>query len=171
MTPTRTIREEAIRIFDRAFAITWALEVIAMFVAILGMAEALLNLVFDRRSELALLRMHGASVAQVRRLVLVQAGLLGVLASVVGLALGAATSQILLRVIHKQSFGWSVQLHWPWELLATAVGVIVAASRRCGPLSGPHRLAPRARRSPEGGVMARWRWLPGGLPGAPGSSR
>ena len=144
VTPTRTIREEAIRIFDRAFAITWALEVIAMFVAILGMAEALLNLVFDRRSELALLRMHGASVAQVRRLVLVQAGLLGVLASVVGLALGAATSQILLRVIHKQSFGWSVQLHWPWELLATAVGVIVAASVVAGlyPARIGSRLAP-----------------------------
>ena len=144
VTPTRTIREEAIRIFDRAFAITWALEAIAMFVAILAMAEALLNLVFDRRSELALLRMHGASVAQVRRLVLVQAGLLGALASGVGLALGAATAQVLLRVIHKQSFGWSVQLHWPWELLAGALAVIVAASVVAGlyPARVGSRLAP-----------------------------
>ena len=144
VTPTRTIREEAIRIFDRAFAITWALEAIAMFVAILAMAEALLNLVFDRRSELALLRMHGASVAQVRRLVLVQAGLLGALASGVGLVLGAATAQVLLRVIHKQSFGWSVQLHWPWELLAGALGVIVAASVVAGlyPARVGSRLAP-----------------------------
>ena len=128
VTPTRSIREEAIRIFDRAFAITHALELIAMFVAILGMAEALLNLVFDRRSELALLRMHGASTGQVRRLVLVQAGLLGLLASLVGLALGAVNSQIILRVIHKQSFGWSVQLHWPWEFLAAVLGAIVVAS-------------------------------------------
>ena len=128
LTPTRTLREQAIRIFDRAFAITYALVVIAMFVAILGMAEALLNLVFDRRSELALLRMHGASKGQVRRLVLVQAGLLGLLASVVGVALGAAVSHVLLKVIHKQSFGWSVQLHWPWELVAGAVAAIVVAS-------------------------------------------
>ena len=128
VTPTRSIREEAIRIFDRAFAITHALELIAMFVAILGMAEALLNLVFDRRSELALLRMHGASTGQVRRLVLVQAGLLGLLASLVGLVLGAVNSQIILRVIHKQSFGWSVQLHWPWEFLAAVLGGIVVAS-------------------------------------------
>ena len=128
VTPTRTIRSEAIRIFDRTFAITYALEAIAIFVAILGMAEALLNLVYDRRSELALLRMHGASLGQVRRLVLVQAGLLGVLASLMGLALGAASSQVLLRVIHKQSFGWSLPLHWPWEFLAAVLVAIVVAS-------------------------------------------
>ena len=128
VTPTRAIRSQAIRIFDRTFAITWALVAIAMFVAILGMAEALLNLVFDRRSELALLRMHGASLGQIRRLVLVQAGLLGVLASLMGLALGAASSQVLLRVIHKQSFGWSLPLHWPWGFLAAVLGAIVVAS-------------------------------------------
>ena len=128
VTPTRAIRMEAIRIFDRTFAITYALEAIALFVAILAMAEALLNLVYDRRSELALLRMHGASLGQVRRLVLIQAGLLGVLASLMGLALGAASSQVLLRVIHKQSFGWSLPLHWPWEFLAAVLGAIVVAS-------------------------------------------
>ena len=126
--PTRAIRSDAIRIFDRTFTITYALEAIAMFVAILGMAEALLNLVYDRRSELALLRMHGASLAQVRRLVLVQAGLLGGLASLMGLALGAASSQVLLRVIHKQSFGWSLPLHWPFEFLAAVLGAIVVVS-------------------------------------------
>ena len=128
VTPTRAIREQAIRIFDRTFAITYALEAIAMLVAILGMAEALLNLVFDRRSELALLRMHGASLGQVRRLVLVQAGLLGGLASLMGLALGAASSQVLLRVIHKQSFGWSLPLHWPVGFLAAVLAAVVVAS-------------------------------------------
>ena len=128
VTPTRAIRSQAIRIFDRTFAITWALVAIAMFVAILGMAEALLNLVYDRRSELALLRMHGASLGQIRRLVLVQAGLLGVLASLMGLVLGAASSQVLLRVIHKQSFGWSLPLHWPVEFLAAVLGAIIVAS-------------------------------------------
>ena len=128
VTPTRALRSEAIRTFDRTFTITYALEAIAMFVAILGMAEALLNLVYDRRSELALLRMHGASLAQVRRLVLVQAGLLGGLASLMGLALGAASSQVLLLVIHKQSFGWSLPLHWPIGFLAAMLGAIVVAS-------------------------------------------
>ena len=128
VTPSRTLRERSIEIFDRTFAITYALEVIAVFVAILGMAEALLNLVFDRRVEFAQLRMHGASMGQIRRLVLVQAGLLGLVACLLGLVLGAAWSQVNLLVIHKQSFGWSVQLHWPGAWLAGALGLIFAAS-------------------------------------------
>ena len=128
VTPSRTLRERSIEIFDRTFAITYALEVIAVFVAILGMAEALLNLVFDRRVELAQLRMHGASMGQIRRLVLVQAGLLGLVACLLGLVLGAAWSQVNLLVIHKQSFGWSVQFHWPGAYLASALGLIFAAS-------------------------------------------
>ena len=128
VTPSRTLRERSIEIFDRTFAITWALEAIAVLVAILGMAEALLNLVFDRRVELARLRMHGASMGQIRGLVLVQAGLLGLAACLLGLVLGAAWSQVNLLVIHKQSFGWSVQLHWPGADLAAALGLIFAAS-------------------------------------------
>ena len=128
VTPSRTLRERSIEIFDRTFAITWALEVIAVFVAILGMAEALLNLVFDRRAELAQLRMHGASMGQIRGLILVQAGLLGLAACVLGLVLGIAWSQVNLLVIHKQSFGWSVQLHWPIAFLAGALGLVFAAS-------------------------------------------
>ena len=128
VTPTRTLRKRAIEIFDRTFTITWALQVIAMLVAILGMAEALLNLVFDRRVELAQLRMHGASRRQIRVLVLVQAGLLGATASLMGLVLGAAWSQVNLLVIHKQSFGWSLSLHWPGAFLAISIGLICAAS-------------------------------------------
>ena len=128
VTPSRTLRERSIEIFDRTFAITYALEVIAVFVAILGMAEALLNLVFDRRVELAQLRMHGASMGQIRGLILVQAGLLGLAACLLGLVLGVAWSQVNLLVIHKQSFGWSVQLHWPGMFLAGVLGLVFVAS-------------------------------------------
>ena len=128
VTPSRTLRERSIEIFDRTFAITWALEAIAILVAILGMAEALLNLVFDRRVELAQLRMHGASMGQIRGLILMQAGLLGLAACLLGLVLGAAWSQVNLLVIHKQSFGWSVQLHWPVAFVAGALGLVFVAS-------------------------------------------
>ena len=141
VTPTRTLRERSIEIFDRTFAITWALEAIAIFVAILGMAEALLNLVFDRRVELAQLRMQGASMGQIRGLILVQAGLLGVAACVLGLVLGVAWSQVNLLVIHKQSFGWSVQLHWPVAFLVGALGLVFAASVASGLY--PARIAAR----------------------------
>ena len=132
VTPSRALRERAIEIFDRTFAITWALEAIAILVAILGMAEALLNLVFDRRVELAQLRMQGASMGQIRSLVLAQAGLLGLASGALGLVLGVAWSQVNLLVLHKQSFGWSVQLDWPVAFLAGALGLVLAASVASG---------------------------------------
>src|SRR5262249_38063153 len=48
----REIRGEAVRIFDHTFAITYALEAVAVIVAVMGIAGALLALVIDRRREL-----------------------------------------------------------------------------------------------------------------------
>ena len=64
-------------IFDRTFAITWALEAVAIVVAMLGAANSLLALVLDRRRELGLLRYLGASGAQIRRMILTEAAFLG----------------------------------------------------------------------------------------------
>ena len=58
----RSLRAEAMQIFDRTFAITYALEVVAVIVAVIGIAGALLALVIDRRRELGLLRFLGAAV-------------------------------------------------------------------------------------------------------------
>ena len=81
MFSNRTLREEAIRVFDRTFAITYALEAVAVFVAVMGVAGALLALVIDRRREFGLLRFLGGAQPQIRRMILFEAGLLGLLAN------------------------------------------------------------------------------------------
>ncbi len=124
----RSLREEAIRIFDQTFAITWALEAVAIFVAVMGMAGALVALVIDRRRELSLLRFLGASQQQVKRLIYFEAGLLGLLSNIVGLALGFALALILIYVINRQSFGWTFQFHWPGMLLLVALTLIYVAT-------------------------------------------
>ena len=88
----RSLRAQAIQIFDRTFAITYALEVVAVIVAVIGIAGAMLALVIDRRRELGLLRFLGAAVSQIRKLILIEAGLIGLLANVAGLALGIVLS-------------------------------------------------------------------------------
>ncbi|MGB7284023.1 MAG: FtsX-like permease family protein [Candidatus Acidiferrum sp.] len=123
----RDLRSEAIRIFDRTFAITYALEAVAVIVAVMGIAGALLALVIDRRRELGLLRFLGAAAGQVRKQILVEAGLLGLLANFVGLALGFALSLVLIYVINKQSFGWTIRFHWPVAILFGAIGVVYLA--------------------------------------------
>ena len=124
----REIRAQAMRIFDRTFAITYALEAIAIVVAVVGIAGALLAVVIDRRRELGLLRFLGASRPQVRRLIVFEAGLLGLLASLAGLAVGILLSLILIYVINKQSFGWTVQFHWPLALLAAGLSGVYLAT-------------------------------------------
>jgi len=131
MAPNEVLRRGAVEVFDRTFAVTYALEAVAIVVAMLGAANSLLALVLDRRREIGLIRYLGAATAQVRRMILVEAGLLGLLASVLGLGLGMAQSLVLIYVINKQSFGWTIQFHPPVLLLAAALllvwGVTVLA--------------------------------------------
>lgn len=128
----RDLRTEAIRIFDRTFAITYALEAVAVIVAVMGIAGALLALVIDRRRELGLLRFLGAAAGQVRKQILVEAGLLGLLANFAGLALGFALSLVLIYVINKQSFGWTIRFHWPVAVLLGAISVVYVATVLAG---------------------------------------
>jgi putative ABC transport system permease protein len=128
----RKLRSEAIAIFDRSFRITYALEAVAVTVAVLGIAGALLALVIDRRREFALLRFLGAAQGQIRRIILCEAGLLGLLATAAGLVLGTLLSLILVFVINKQSFGWTIQFHWPIGLLAAALAGIYVATVLAG---------------------------------------
>lgn len=128
----RDLRTEAIRIFDRTFAITYALEAVAIIVAVMGIAGALLALVIDRRRELGLLRFLGAATGQVRKMILVEAGLLGLLANAAGLVLGFAISLILIYVINKQSFGWTIRFHWPVAVLLGALTLVYAATVLAG---------------------------------------
>ena len=121
IAPNTWLREQAVIIFDRTFAVTYALEAVAIIVAMLGAANALLALVLDRRREIGLIRYLGATARQVRRMILTEAGLIGLLAGLLGLALGSALSLVLIFVINKQSFGWTIQFHPPGLLLGAAL--------------------------------------------------
>jgi putative ABC transport system permease protein len=123
----RDLRHMAIEIFDRTFAITYALEAVAIGVAVMGIAGALLAMVIDRRREFALLRFLGAGRGQIRRIILCEAGLLGLFSNVIGLVMGTLLSLILIYDINKQSFGWTIQFHWPAAaLLGALTGVYIA---------------------------------------------
>jgi putative ABC transport system permease protein len=120
-SPNEELRREAVKIFDRTFAVTWALEGVAILVAMLGAANSLLAMVLDRRREFGLLQYLGGAAKQIRTTVLVEAGLIGLLANLLGVALGFALSLVLIYVINVQSFGWSIQFHPPLLLLSGAL--------------------------------------------------
>jgi putative ABC transport system permease protein len=125
----RTLRTEILNVFDSTFAITYALELIAIAVAMLGVAGTLLTLVLERRRELSLLRLTGADRRQVRRMVIIEAALIGGVSQGIGLAVGLALSAVLIYVINVQSFGWTIQFHLPAAFLIQAsIAVVIATS-------------------------------------------
>ena len=141
ITTNAALRTAVLRIFDATFAITYALEVIAIGVSLFGMAATLLTLVLERRREIAMLRLVGADRRQLRRLIVIEAGVLGAVTQAVGLVVGLALSLILIYVINVQSFGWTIQFHLPVGFLAQATVAIIAAAALAGLY--PARLAAR----------------------------
>jgi putative ABC transport system permease protein len=132
IAPNEVLRRAAVEVFDRTFAVTYALEAVAIVVAMLGAANSLLALVLDRRREIGLIRYLGAATGQVRRMILMEAGLLGLLAGLLGLGLGMALSLVLIYVVNKQSFGWTIQFHPPALLLAGALLLVWAVTVLAG---------------------------------------
>ena len=122
------IRREVIRIFDSTFVITYALEVIAMVVAALGILSTLTTLILDRRRATTVMSVLGAADAQIRRVVIVEAIILGGVSLFVGIAAGVLLSLLLVYVINVQSFGWTIQYHFPWFfVLQVSAGVLTAS--------------------------------------------
>ncbi len=132
-----TLRRLVLTIFDRTFAVTYALEAVAIAVAVLGVFNTLTALVLERRREIGLLRVLGASAARVRRAVRYEAAAIGGLGIALGLASGAGMALVLVHVINRQSFGWTIAMHGPWAFLAGALALVfvttlLAAARPAG---------------------------------------
>ncbi|HEY1433731.1 MAG TPA: FtsX-like permease family protein, partial [Thermoanaerobaculia bacterium] len=136
VSTNRELRREALAIFDRTFAVTRALEAIAIGVAVLGIANALAASAVERRRAFGLLRALGAAGEQIRRATLLEAVLTGLVGAAAAIAAGAAFAWLLLGVINPQSFGWTVALSVPWATLAEATGLVLAASFLAGVVPG-----------------------------------
>ena len=123
-----TLRRQVLEVFDSTFAITYALEAIAIFVSMFGVASTLLTLALERRRDMAMLRLVGAERHHVRRMIMVEAGMLGLVSLGLGLTVGVVLSLILIFVINVQSFGWTIQFHLPVMFLLQSSLAILAAT-------------------------------------------
>ena len=130
------IRKTSLAIFDRSFAVTYALEAVAVIVGLFGLSSSVGAIVLARRREFGMLRHLGMTRAQIGAMLAAEGGLLAVLGVAVGLALGAAISLILIHVVNRQSFNWSMDLHPPYLLLAGLSVLLILLSSFTAFLSG-----------------------------------
>ncbi len=135
------VRKEVMKIFDQTFMITYALLGVAIVVAVLGIVNTLAALILERTRELALLRVGGMSSGELRTMIMLESALLGLSSVLAGIVMGYALSWILINVINKQSFGWTIEFHTPAALLAGSLAVTFLASVAAGLV--PARLASR----------------------------
>jgi len=125
----RTLREASLEVFDRTFTITLVLRLLATLVAFVGVMSALMALELERAREVAVLRATGMTGSQVWGLVSAQTGVMGLIAGVLAIPLGTALALVLILVINRRSFGWTLEVHIDPAVLfqALALGAALMA--------------------------------------------
>ena len=126
---TGDIRARSLKVFDRSFAVTYLLEMVANVIGLFGIAATFSAQTFARAKEFGMLRHIGVTRRQILAMLALEGGLLTAIGIVAGFALGWCISLILVFVVNPQSFHWSMQLHMPWPLLGNvALALLVSAA-------------------------------------------
>jgi putative ABC transport system permease protein len=128
VNPNRELREEALVVFDRTFAITTAMQLVTTVVAFIGVLSSLLALQLEKARELGILRALGLTISEMRRLTLWETGLLGASAGLLALPTGYILAWILIFIINQRSFGWTLQMNVDAAPFAQAFLLAVAAA-------------------------------------------
>jgi putative ABC transport system permease protein len=120
------IRKVSLRLFDRSFAVTYALEAVAILIGLFGVAASFGALAAARRREFGMLRHIGMTRRQIGTMLAIEGGLVSGLGVAAGLTLGLAIGVLLIHVVNRQSFHWSMEMHVPGAALA-AFGLAMVA--------------------------------------------
>jgi len=166
---TRAIRETA----EGVTSLMGISIILGLFLTVFIIGSTLAFTVVERRRELALLRLTGASRRQVRRLLVGEGLVVGVVGTGFGVVLGTVATVIEIRLVHRVGLDADLlHVEFPaWVLLvdlATGLGAALAgvlvASRRAGRVRPLDALRDTGR---ESRVMTFGRWAWGLLLGVP----
>jgi putative ABC transport system permease protein len=136
IVPTRALKARALAIFDRSFAITYGLEIVAVLVGLAGVAATTSAQTIARRREFGMLRHLGVTRGQVVAMLGIEGALLGLVGGLAGVALGCLLAQVLIHVVNPQSFNWTMDTRLPWALLGGVSLSLVLASSLTAMLAG-----------------------------------
>ena len=130
--PNAALRSDVMAVFDRTFAITVALRLLATVVAFIGVLNALLLLQLEKGRELGILRALGLTGRQLWALVMTETGLMGLVSGVLAVPTGYILALILVYIINRRSFGWTLQMSVQPGVFAQALGIALAAALLAG---------------------------------------
>jgi putative ABC transport system permease protein len=130
------IRAQTLKIFDRSFAVTYLLEIVAIVIGLFGVAATFSAQTLARAREFGMLRHVGVTRRQVLSMLALEGGLLTALGMLVGFLLGWAISLILVFIVNPQSFHWTMELHMPWQELAAVALLLLLSAGATALLAG-----------------------------------
>lgn len=121
------IRTASLRIFDRSFAVTYLLELVAIAIGLAGIGASFSAQTLARAREFGMLRHLGTTRRELMRLLAFEATGLTLFGIVAGGTLGFAIALVLIRIVNPQSFHWNMDLAIPWPLLGSVTVLLIAA--------------------------------------------
>ncbi|MDH3272575.1 MAG: ABC transporter permease [Gemmatimonadota bacterium] len=127
-----SLRTASLEVFDRTFRVTAVLRFLAFIVAFVGVLSALMALELERSRELGVMRAWGLTPGQLWRLVLTQTGLMGLVSGVLAVPMGIVLSIVMIFVVNKRAFGWTLQMQIGPEILLQAVGLALVGALTAG---------------------------------------
>lgn len=130
--PNQVLREDALEVFDRTFAITSALQLMTTIVAFVGVLSAMMSLQLDKQRQLGILKAIGLTGRQVWRLITLETGLMGTVAGLLSMPTGYVLALILVFIINRRSFGWTLQMQLTPEPFIQAFVIAVSAAVLAG---------------------------------------
>lgn len=130
------IRALSLRIFDRTFAVTYLLEAVAVLIGLAGVAASFAALAAARRREFGMLRHLGLLRRQIGWMLAQEGALAAGVGVLGGLLAGGAIGLVLIEVVNRQSFHWSMDLHIPWLSLALFAIALIALAALAAVLAG-----------------------------------
>ncbi len=137
----RELREKVLAIFNKSFAITYAIELISIIVSLIGVVNTLLALVLERKRELSIIRYLGGTWKQIESMLVLSAGVVGISGIAMGALIGPIMSSIFIRVINKISFGWEIHFSIPALYLTAVILMLFLSTLAAGLI--PARVARR----------------------------
>ncbi len=132
ITDNDELRRAALNIFDKSFALTYTIELIAIMISLIGVVNALLILVFEKKREIAVLRYLGATWGHLRQVMVTSAGIVGMAGTVLGCVMGAVISIVITHVINKISFGWEVGFRLPFLPVSLLMALLFITTMLAG---------------------------------------
>lgn len=129
---TDGVIEISLAVFDRTFKITEVLRLLAAIIAFLGVLSALLSIEIEKAREHAVLRALGLGPRGLATLTLTQTTLLGAAAAIAAIPIGTALAALLVYVINRRSFGWTMSLDPAAEPALAGAALAVGAALVAG---------------------------------------